>query len=46
MSQENVEVFGRAIEARQRGKAWAATLDPEFEWDLSVYLVSGAPGRP
>jgi len=37
MSQENVEIVRRAIEASQRGQGRYDILDPEVEWDFSAY---------
>ena len=36
MSQENVEIVRRGLEAWQQGGPWAEFLDPEIEWDLSA----------
>ena len=37
MSQANIEIVRRAIEADQRGEPWADALHPDMEWDYSGY---------
>jgi ketosteroid isomerase-like protein len=47
MSQENVEAFGRAVEAMNRGdvEALLPELDPEVEWRMAIQeLVGGVAG--
>jgi|SRR5215218_11271530 len=45
MSEENVEIVRRALEAQQRGEPWAEFLDPEMEWDFSAFPGLDVPVR-
>ena len=37
MSQENVEILRRAVEASRRGEPWADVLAADIEWDYSAF---------
>jgi ketosteroid isomerase-like protein len=45
MSEENVEIVRRGLEAWQQGEPWAEFLDPEIEWDFSAYPGLDIPVR-